>query len=436
MAILRGARAPRARGRFGGTVARVDRRSVALFTPLLVAAMAAAADAPSARPAAPAGAAPTAPAAEPTSTRLAYYGGRVVSAAQLWLVPWGAARQAPYVTATGEPSVGSFLAGLGPSGYLAGLSQYGTDRPAVDGRLGTAQAIGPARFAGAALLTPTSARGSLDDAALRDELARQLVAGGLPAPEVDAAGNPVSVYLVFLPAGITVTLGGEASCRELCAYHGTLTAGGREAYYAVIPDMSPGSGCDLGCGGATPFENVTSVASHEIVEVITDPEVGLAQGLAPPLAWYDPLGGEIGDLCNGLSQPVALAGVPYALQRWWSNADGACVVGRGDATAVAMASPPRAAGAGRPGLLRTRGFTPRANAATAPAEATAPSVTPAAITVSVQVEASPPAVPGDAPAAPGEGGPPVPPQPISPAGAAAAPPAEQGAPSPVGPSPR
>src|SRR6266849_510599 len=82
-------------------------------------------------------------------------------------------------------------------------------------------------------------------------------------------------------------------------------------------------GCDFGCGhAASSFGNYTSVASHEMVETMNAPEVGIAQFLATPLAWYDnsPGNGEIGDICNGRKGSIAGGdGVVYVVQKEWSN---------------------------------------------------------------------------------------------------------------------
>ncbi|HVI38893.1 MAG TPA: PPC domain-containing protein, partial [Gaiellales bacterium] len=93
----------------------------------------------------------------------------------------------------------------------------------------------------------------------------------------------------------------------------------------VHPDMQSGSGCDTGCGGAsTTFQNMTSVASHEMIETVTDAEVGLATTSAPPLAWYDNTNGEIGDICN--AQQGTIAG--YTVQKEFDNATSTCIVSK------------------------------------------------------------------------------------------------------------
>jgi hypothetical protein len=273
----------------------------------------------------PAGRLPVAP----PRAHLDYHGGRVISNVELVMVLWGPGTYAPFVTATGPRSLTSFFASVTASPYLDLLAQYGTDRPAVDGRPGTKQSIGRGTFARRIQISPAAANAGnrIDDVNVVAELSAQLAAGALPPPSTDAAGNSSTVYLIYFPAGKTVTLASGVACVTFCAYHGAFTWRGREVYYAVVPDMSPGSGCDVGCGTeALPFDLATSVTSHELAEAITDPEVGFATGMVAPLAWYDPAQGEIGDICNALDGTVTGGdGITYVVQKLWSNADGACV---------------------------------------------------------------------------------------------------------------
>ena len=60
---------------------------------------------------------------------------------------------------------------------------------------------------------------------------------------------------------------------------------------------------------------------HSRVEATTDPAVGLATVFGPPLAWYDPNNGEIGDICNAIQGTSA----GFVVQKEWSNAANACV---------------------------------------------------------------------------------------------------------------
>ncbi|BDG01401.1 lipid A deacylase LpxR family protein [Anaeromyxobacter oryzae] len=326
--------------------------------------------------------------AAPPQAHLQYFGGRVISNVQVVMVLWGPGEYAPFVAGDGAESLPSFLAGVTGSAYLDGLSQYDTTRTASGGGPGTDQHIGRGRLVGRVGIVPApaSAGARIDDTDIVEELAAQLDAGTLPAPEVDAAGNVDTLYMLYFPAGKTITLGDQVGCRTLCAYHGSFRWSGRDVYYAVMPDMSAGSGCDLGCGDDTPFRNATSVASHELAEAITDPAVGLAATVGPPLGWYDPVNGEIGDICAGLNGTIAGAGgVEYAVQQLWSNADGACVVTRTAAVAAreparpAAPVPPRpAAGTSSPAPTVTRARLLAIPPAEAAATTLTASVTPAA----------------------------------------------------------
>ena len=63
--------------------------------------------------------------------------------------------------------------------------------------------------------------------------------------------------------------------------------------YAVLPDDSPGNPCESRCSSG--FGAQTVVASHELVEMVTDPY--------PGWGWIDKTlepteeGGEIADIC-------------------------------------------------------------------------------------------------------------------------------------------
>jgi hypothetical protein len=92
-------------------------------------------------------------------------------------------------------------------------------------------------------------------------------------------------------------------------------------YYGVIPDQ--GGGCTTGCGPSPISDGLTVVTSHELIEAVTDPGIGLAKTDGPPLGWYNKTNGEIGDICAGPGDSTTIAG--YAVQLEWSNARNACV---------------------------------------------------------------------------------------------------------------
>jgi hypothetical protein len=164
----------------------------------------------------------------------------------------------------------------------------------------------------------TKTTGTFTDAQVQAELNALFTAGKIPLP------NGSNYYPVHFPSGVTVKdSDGTSSCVTWCAYHGTYVRNGVNVNYGIIPDQ--GGGCAGGCGSnASRVNNLTSVSSHELVEATTDPAVGLATTYAPPLAWYDPTYGEIGDICNASQSTITVGGVNYVVQKEWSNSKNAC----------------------------------------------------------------------------------------------------------------
>ena len=246
-----------------------------------------------------------------------YYGGPVVQKTKIYKVLYGGTGSyQSFVTAATTPSVASMFADVSGSAYFAWLTEYNTTSPV--------QTIGLGSYGGSFTITPATSRNgsTITDTQIQAEISAQISAGFLPAPDNN------SIYMTFFPKGKKISQGGSASCVAggFCAYHGTFTRNGQYVFYGVLPDMSAGSGCDAGCGGGTPFANQTSVASHELIEVVTDPAVGLATVYGPPLAWYDPRNGEIGDICNAQQGTILANGTTYTVQKEWSNQAKACIV--------------------------------------------------------------------------------------------------------------
>ena len=244
---------------------------------------------------------------------LNYYGGRILDHVKVYAVNWG-----PSVNSTVASGIGDFYGAITSSQMYDWLSEYSTN---LSG--GTNQSLGHGTFAGSFTITPSNTGTSLTDAQIQTELKAQISAGHVPANDAQ------SLYMINFPPGVKISLAGSGSCVSggFCAYHSTIS-GSPNLRYGVLPDMSPGSGCDVGCGhAATMFDNFCSVASHELVEATTDPDVGLAISYGPPLGWYDPQSGdgEIGDICNGQQATFSSNGATYTVQKEWSNLSGKCV---------------------------------------------------------------------------------------------------------------
>src|SRR5262249_1793518 len=129
------------------------------------------------------------------------------------------------------------------------------------------------------------------------------------------------LYILFFRRGQTITRPEGDSLHRFCAYHDTRAYPLHPINYAVIPYEIGNPGCRA---ASTSFDSVTTVTSHELIEAITDPGVGLGR-----LAWYDRMYGEIGDICAFDSVPGAVIGgdgVRYVVQREWSNRRRNCVL--------------------------------------------------------------------------------------------------------------
>jgi hypothetical protein len=223
------------------------------------------------------------------AAELTYRGGPLLTAVQAVSVLWGAGWAETANRATAE-QLAAFLKFVVASPYVDQLAEYNTPQ----------HKIGRGTFGGTATVTDPAPDKSVTDAVLQRMLEGQVAAQRLPA----ATAN--TLYVVFLPPGVTVVAGSDRSCEVFCGYHDRSGGG---LYYAVVP-YPDCAGC---LAGLTPFEALTSVCSHELAEAITDP--------VPGGGWYDDANGEIGDVCAWQNKRLG----DYLVQKLWSNRAGACV---------------------------------------------------------------------------------------------------------------
>jgi hypothetical protein len=265
----------------------------------------------------------------PAGAHLAYYGGRVMTNALVQDVYWGSGT---YESGAGQGQLmPGFFNAVGSSEYFDWLTEYNTTINAVGGQQGTHQVIGHASFLGEKTIAPAAANNgpTIDDTNIQAELQAELTSGALPAPVTDGHNNVDTLYGLYFPQGKTLTLGTSVGGQPggFCAYHGTILWNGLSVPYMVLPDFAdPTAGYSTGCGAdSNLFHDFTSVTSHELVESVTDTEVGFASTFGPPLAWYDQVNNaEIGDLCN--QQQGSIAG--YTVQTEFSNQANNCIVGK------------------------------------------------------------------------------------------------------------
>ena len=208
--------------------------------------------------------------------------------------------------ATTVAALADFASRLGQTSYWkAATSEYG---------VGAAVSMTPVH------LTDADAPGAtVDDAAIQSWLAAKLEA----ADPAFGPPDPGTVYALFYPAGVTVTLDGSQSCVDFNGYHQELALdashGGASVAYAVVPRCP-------GVDGVSGLDAVTAVASHELIETATDPfplsSPAYLQVDDAHFYWTEVLGGsEVADLCvRAPGALVALGDAPYVVQRTWSNA--------------------------------------------------------------------------------------------------------------------
>jgi hypothetical protein len=132
--------------------------------------------------------------------------------------------------------------------------------------------------------------------------------------------DPDTIYGVYFPSGMKISLQGGTSCAAFCGYHGNFAYNGQDIKYAVFP-YPDCRGCSL--PGKAVTDMLTIVTSHEIREAVTDPDLN---------AWFDAAGDEADDKCawHNLYQ-TAKGG--FWVQPEYSNGGGAypgpgCVVPR------------------------------------------------------------------------------------------------------------
>jgi len=195
-------------------------------------------------------------------------------------------------------SIADFSSKIGAGSYWSSVvSEYG---------------VGPGTST--AVQMTTSPAATLTDDDIQAFLKAQ-IGTTLPEPDVN------TLYALYYPQGVTVTMQGGTSCQAFGAYHGDIALpGGKFAAYAVLPR------CPSPFPGVTVLDQLTGATSHEYVEAATDPIANEkpAWGNADVNGggWALAGGGaEVGDMCAELGDVFFRpADVGYLVQRTWSNA--------------------------------------------------------------------------------------------------------------------
>jgi hypothetical protein len=191
------------------------------------------------------------------------------------------------------------------------LSQYDTYLKAMDGRKGTKQHIGRGEFLGQVQISPSHTSTKLTNGDVVKEIKLQIAAGALPAADLD------TLYMVYFPRNVSISLDGMVSCRDFGAYHyASIDTQMKKSniFYSVEPD----------CGYS--FDTITFIAAHEFVEAVTDNIPTPGTNPAFPQAWNTTGGYEVADLCGNSGQLKAGAKT-YTVSQYFLNTTGACSTG-------------------------------------------------------------------------------------------------------------
>ena len=218
----------------------------------------------------------------PPVPHLTYRNGPLIRSAQVFTVYWGNAWTGALSGLATQ--INQFFSFILTSSLIDQLTEYSVPN----------FAISHGSFVGT-VSTSTPALGTtVTDADLQQMLQQEIASSAVPAPSAN------TLYFIYLPPGVTVTMGGSSSCQAFCGYHNHISG---QIFYAAMPYP----GCNGCLGSLSTFDAITSVSSHELCEAITDP--------IPGQGWYDDTFGEIGDICAWKTKQIG----NYVVQKEWSN---------------------------------------------------------------------------------------------------------------------
>ncbi len=205
-----------------------------------------------------------------------YHGGAILPHPEVQAVFYGSAWAANATDAAQAATLNAYENYIVQSPYVDALTRvgYGVGR-------GTATA-------GVVDNTALADGTTVSDRTLRAKIQTDITRGLLAAPDANR------LYVLYVQPNVIISMGGGNSVNSFLGYHGAFA--GRDAAghavdirYAVI--AYPGGTVHNAGMGTSALDQLTSVASHEMAEAFTDPDVNYKS-----LGWYDDNLGEIGDI--------------------------------------------------------------------------------------------------------------------------------------------
>jgi hypothetical protein len=249
-----------------------------------------------------------------TGKTVQYYGGSVIPNPKVYVVWWGDPSKLTSALTATKGGIADFFAGITNSKYIDWMNEYDTNLVAQvgshKGDAGTNQLIGRGNYAGTLTLAKVPT-GDVTDAQIQTTLDAAFTANTLPQPDEN------TVYAIFFPSSVSISIGGDESCATFGAYHEATTETTRHAaYYLVVPD----------CG--TSFSEYTNVTSHELIEATTDAFPTPGSSPDYPQAWNDTSGNEVADLCESSSGSIVTPTGTFTVQGIWDETTQKCVTTR------------------------------------------------------------------------------------------------------------
>jgi hypothetical protein len=183
-------------------------------------------------------------------------------------------------TSTERATLDAFLKDTTGGPYMQALARAGYN-------------VGPgSAVAGAVDNTSLTVGSTIGDAFIRSRLQADINSGLLQAPNAD------TLYVVYVEPDVAVNLGlGQGTTQQgILGYHTAFVgANGAPIRYAVVVSPGGAAGNSVLPEAATAIDQLTAVASHELAEAVTDPDVNSNVNNGR-LGWVDPQRGEIGDI--------------------------------------------------------------------------------------------------------------------------------------------
>lgn len=244
---------------------------------------------------------------------LLYYGGPVAADPQVYIVFLGDWTSSANQTRAGN--LKQFVSDLLASSFMNVISQY------------TCSAQGS--LANSVFVSNTNT--NLFHADLVTLLQTAINNGTIPEPT-----DPSHVYIVYLDDNTAIddTVAGVVMCEPMSdtsfGYHSFFTTTkGNPFYFAVVPGLTdtclqnscPGgdSTCSLQLT-MTQEQRQTKVTSHELAEMVTNPQNSGFEA-SSKWAWDDDEAGEIGDICNDIIGNITVGPNTWTVQPIYSKWD-------------------------------------------------------------------------------------------------------------------